>query len=181
MVRDVKPADVDRAAKTYFVRDNRVVGLYIPTDETKRAEITAAPGVDEVLSRYTFSEKGSEAEAFDVSQDNIDKRTTLLDIGDVKVALLPKKTRGETVVVQMQFNNGNNETSVNAAIPMLAVAMLSRGTDTMTIRSTTSSRPSRWKVLPSASRRTANTSPKRSPLWANSIRNRSSPRKSSKP
>ena len=132
MVRDVKPADVDRAAKTYFVRDNRVVGLYIPTDETKRAEITAAPGVDEVLSRYTFSEKGSEAEAFDVSQENIDKRTTLVDIGDVKAALLPKKTRGETVVVQMQFNNGNNETSVNAAIPMLAVAMLSRGTDTMT-------------------------------------------------
>ena len=48
------------------------------------------------------------------------------------MALLPKKTLGETVVVQMRFLNGNLKTGANAAVSMLSTAMLSRGTSTMT-------------------------------------------------
>lgn len=131
-VKAVEPKAVDAAASKYFVRDNRVVGLYIPTDKPKRAEIAPAPTVDEVLAKYTFSAEGDQAEAFDVSQDNIDRRTHMAEAGGVKLALLPKKTRGSTVVVSLRFNNGNNATSVNAAIPMLAVSMLTRGTADMT-------------------------------------------------
>ena len=116
----------------YFVRDNRVVGSYIPTDELKRADITAAPSVDEYLKGFKFRQEGRTAEAFDVDQDNINARTQFVEAGGVKMALLPKKTLGETVVVQMRFLNGNLKTGANAAVSMLSTAMLSRGTSTMT-------------------------------------------------
>lgn len=136
IVKQTTPEAVEKAAARYFVRDNRVVGMFVPTQEAKRAEIGEAPSAEDVLKRFTFSEKGAEVEAFDVSQDNIDARTKLVTFqtggADVKAALLPKKTLGSTVVVSMRFKNGNNATSVNAAIPMLTVAMLSRGTKTMT-------------------------------------------------
>ena len=131
-VKAVTPEAVTKAASRYFVRDNRVVGLYIPTDEPKRAAIADAPSAEEYLKNFTFSEKGEDAEAFDVSQDNIDRRTTIVDLGGVKAALLPKKTRGGTVVVSMKFRNGNNATSVNGARTMMTAAMLTRGTADMT-------------------------------------------------
>lgn len=131
-IAQVKTAEVDKAAARYFVRDNRVVGSYIPTDELKRADITAAPSVDEYLKGFKFRQEGRTAEAFDVDQDNINARTQFVEAGGVKMALLPKKTLGETVVVQMRFLNGNLKTGANAAVSMLSTAMLSRGTSTMT-------------------------------------------------
>ncbi len=132
MVKAVKAEDIDRAAATYFVRDNRVVGLYLPTEETKRAEIPAAPSAETLLSRFRFSEEGEAAEAFDVSQDNINARTRLAKAGAVELALLPKQTRGKTVNVVFRFLSGNQETQANAAVPMLVSSMLSRGTRDMT-------------------------------------------------
>ena len=121
------PAKVDAVAKKYFVRDNRVVGVYLPTTDLKRAEMPKDPTVDEILSQYTFSKEGKSAEAFDTDQANIDARTTLLDIGGVRVALLPKKSLGETVEVRLKFLNGNLETSANMARNMVTSQMFMRG------------------------------------------------------
>ena len=131
-VKAVTAEDINKAAAKYFVRDNRVVGLFVPTDDPKRADIGPAPTAEELISRYKFSEKGAEVEAFDPSQDNIDARTQIVDMKGVKVALLPKKTRGETVVVKMRFNVGNNKELARSAVPMLASSMITRGTKTMT-------------------------------------------------
>lgn len=131
-VKAVKPEEVNAAAAKYFVRDNRVVGFFIPTDEPRRAVIPAAPSAEELLSRYTFSAEGAEVEAFDPSQDNIDARTTLVEMNGVRLALLPKKTRGNTVVVKMRFNVGNNEELSKRAVTTLAAAMLTRGTKSKT-------------------------------------------------
>ncbi len=38
--KDVTAQQADSAADKYFVRDNRVVGLFIPDDNPQRAEIT---------------------------------------------------------------------------------------------------------------------------------------------
>ena len=95
----VTPDAVNTAAATYFVRDNRVVGLFIPDDHPKRAPYMTTPDVKDVIAKATFKEEGDQAEAFDASQDNIDARTERLRIGGVEVALLPKKTRGRTVTV----------------------------------------------------------------------------------
>lgn len=131
-IQKVTSEQIDSAAARYFVRDNRVVGSYIPTEDIRRADITPAPSVEDYLKGRTFSEEGRAAEAFDSSQDNINARTVRTEVNGVKLALLPKKTLGETVVVQMKFLNGNNRTASNAAVNMLTTAMMPRGTSTMT-------------------------------------------------
>ncbi len=52
-------SEVDAAARKYFVRDNRVVGSYIPEDAPLRAEIPAAPTPTQLLADYKPSEKGA--------------------------------------------------------------------------------------------------------------------------
>ena len=131
-VKEVTAGQINAAAAKYFVRDNRVVGMFVPTDELKRAEIAPAPTAEELLGRYTFSAKGADVEAFDPSQDNIDARTRIVDAGGVRMALLPKKTRGGTVVVKMRFNIGNSRELARSAVTMLASSMITRGTKTMT-------------------------------------------------
>ncbi len=126
----VTKADVDTAAATYFVRDNRVVGLFIPDDHPKRAPYMTTPKVEDVLAKAVFKETGDKAEAFDVSQDNIEKRTERMTVNGVKLALLPKSTRGQTVTVMTQFQYGNLEsTAGKTVVNYLTEPMLSRGTE----------------------------------------------------
>jgi len=125
--------EVDTAARKYFVRDNRVVGSYIPDDVPLRAEIPPAPSAMQLLADYKPSEKGAVSEAFIPTQENIDKRTRVLSFGTLNVALLPKQNRGNTVTVQTQFQWGSPESLTGRVIEgELASAMLSRGTDKMT-------------------------------------------------
>lgn len=126
-------SEVDAAARKYFVRDNRVVGSYIPEDAPLRADIPTAPTSAQLLADYKPSEKGAVSEAFVPSQDNIDKRTRVLSFGNLNVALLPKQNRGSTVNVQTQFRWGSAESLAGRMIESdLAAAMLGRGTDKMT-------------------------------------------------
>ena len=128
----MKPEDVMQAWKRYFVRDNRVVGTFIPDNKPQRAQMTPAPTLDQVLSEHQFKEQGQEAEVFDSSPANLNARTDRFTIGDVNVALLPKKTRGETVVVRAQFRYGNYDSRKDKrAVAALMSAMLERGTKTM--------------------------------------------------
>ena len=121
---------VDQAAARYFVRDNRVVGFFIPEDNLQRAEIPAAPAAAQVLAEFKPSSAGQSGEAFDPSQDNIDKRTRIVTVGDLKIALLPKKNRGETVNVRTNFRWGDVASLTGRSVEgELAGAMLSRGTD----------------------------------------------------
>ena len=125
--------EVDAAARKYFVRDNRVVGSYIPEDAPLRAEILPAPTSAQLLADYKPSETGAVSEAFVPSQENIDKRTRVLSFGELNVALLPKQNRGNTVNVQTNFQWGSPESLTGRMIEAeLAAAMLSRGTDKMT-------------------------------------------------
>lgn len=126
----VTPQAVDTAAATYFVRDNRVVGLFIPDEHPKRAPYMTTPDVKDVIAKATFKQEGDQAEAFDASQDNIDARTERLRIGGVEVALLPKKTRGRTVTVFTNLQWGNLESNRGkAALNTLIDPMLSRGAE----------------------------------------------------
>lgn len=132
MIKAVTGEQINAAAAKYFVRDNAVIGEYIPTTDTQRAEITAAPSPEDVLAQYTFEAEGRSVEAFDPSQANIDAKTTRMSVGGVELALLPKASMGDTVVVQMKFLNGNKTTGANAALGMLMTAMLNRGTTHLT-------------------------------------------------
>ena len=72
--------EVEQAAQRYFVRDNRVVGFFVPEDSPQRAEIPAAPDRGAAAGRLQAVGAGQAAEAFDPSQDNIDKRTRIADV-----------------------------------------------------------------------------------------------------
>jgi zinc protease len=129
----ITAAEVGAAAARYFVRDSRVVGFFIPEDNPQRAEIPVAPAAAQVLAEFKPAAAGQSGEAFDPSQDNIDKRTRIVTVGDLKFALLPKKNRGETVNVRTNFRWGDAATLTGRSIEgELAGAMLSRGTDKRT-------------------------------------------------
>ena len=122
--------DVNRAASVYFVRDNRVVGQFIPDDNVKRAPAMTTPSLESVFAGVTFKKEGEEAEAFNVSQENIMKRTERFKVDDVSVALLPKKTRGKTVTVMSSFLYGNlNVAKGKNVVDRLLEPMLLRGAE----------------------------------------------------
>ena len=132
-IERITPEQVASASSRYFRRDNRTVGLFLPEDNALRAEIAPAPKVAEVMKEFKPRQATSVAESFDPSQANIDARTRIVTFGGVKVALLAKKNRGETVNVRMALHIGNEKALFGQqANASLAGQMLPRGSTRLT-------------------------------------------------
>ncbi|WP_374040109.1 M16 family metallopeptidase [Massilia sp. IC2-477] len=128
-IKNVKAEEVAASAGRYFVRSNRVTGSFLPEDAPVRAVIPAAPPVETVMKDYKPSASSLVSEDFDPSQANIMKRTTLTTAGGVKLALLPKKNRGETVTVRLSQHMGDEKNLFGKSmISGMTSAMLMRGT-----------------------------------------------------
>lgn len=128
-IKEVKAEQVAASSARYFVRSNRVTGSFIPEEAPVRAAIPAAPSVETVLKDYKPSASSLVSEDFDPSQANIMKRTTLTTAGGVKLALLPKKNRGETVTVRLNRHVGDEKNLFGKGmVATLSHAMLMRGT-----------------------------------------------------
>lgn len=129
-LKKVTPADVQRVAGAYLKPTNRIVGQFIPTEKPDRAEIPPTPDVAALVKDYKGSAVVAEGEAFDPSPSNIDSRTVKTDIPvGLKLALLPKKTRGNTVVAAITFRFGDEKSLMNrSAAGEFAGQMLMRGT-----------------------------------------------------
>jgi zinc protease len=126
---NITAQQVSEAAGRYLKRDNRTVGIFIPEDAPLRAEIGAAPSAAEILKDYKAKESNLTSENFDPSQDNIMARTEIKQIGGVKAALLPKKTRGETVAVDLRLHWGDEKTQFGKSmVSAMTQEMLTRGT-----------------------------------------------------
>ena len=109
-VAKVTPADVDRVAGKYLKQTNRTLGMYIPSDKVVRAEIPETPSVLDLVKNYKGGKALAEGETFDPTPANIEKRTKRLTLPNgLKVALLQKKTRGETVVGELTLHFGNEK------------------------------------------------------------------------
>ncbi|WP_133406588.1 M16 family metallopeptidase [Parashewanella tropica] len=103
----VTTADVQRVAEKYLTRNNRTLGRFIPSEKPERVDIPQVANVKDMLKGYKGRAVVSQGEAFDPSQDNIDKRTEVVTLSSgVKVALLHKKTRGESVVLRINGQMG---------------------------------------------------------------------------
>ncbi|MDB5766799.1 MAG: pqqL [Collimonas fungivorans] len=129
----VTSAQVAAAAAHYFTRDNRTVGMFLPEDQLQRADVPAAPSAAELLKDYKPQQGIADGEAFDPSQANIDARTQRSQVGGLKLALLPKKTRGATVTVKLNLQWGDEKTLFGKKMASeLMNAMLMRGTTSLT-------------------------------------------------
>jgi zinc protease len=129
-VREATVENVQRVAKAYLKPDNRTVGVFVPTAKPDRAEIPPPPDVSAMVRDYKGDQAVVAGEAFDPSPANIDARTkrSQLAVG-LKLALLPKKTRGGTVVASMTLRFGDLESlKGKSTVADMAADMLMRGT-----------------------------------------------------
>jgi zinc protease len=84
-----------------------------------------------MLQGYTGRAALAQGEAFDPSPANIESRVKRSQVSGLKVALLPKKTRGETVNVVLNLRWGTEQTVMGReAAAKTAGSMLLRGTKT---------------------------------------------------
>jgi zinc protease len=133
-LRQVSVADVQRAAAHYLKPSNRTVGVFIPTKDVDRADIPPVPDVASALKGYRGSGVVAQGEAFDPTPANIEARTIRKTLpGGLRLALLPKKTRGHTVVAQLNLRWGTEQSKLGrSAACGAASAMLVRGTQKKT-------------------------------------------------
>ncbi len=125
----VTAADVQRVAAKYFKSANRTSGVFYPTEKPDRAEIPEAKEPEEVLKDFKGKAAVAEGEAFDPSPSNIDSRTKSEKIAGVSLALLPKKTRGNSVYARMTLRFGDEKSLLGTATAAdLAADMLTKGT-----------------------------------------------------
>ena len=127
--------DVNRVARSYFKPSNRTLARFIPTEQAERVEIAAAPSAADALKGYVGKAALAAGETFDPTPPNIDARTETFTIGDnLRVSLLPKDTRGDTVTFSATFRFGDVESIKRSPEPAGSAAgdMLMRGTKTMT-------------------------------------------------
>jgi zinc protease len=128
-IRTVTPADVNRVAQSYLKPSNRTVGVFIPTEKPERSEIPAAPPIDSLVKDYKGDAVIAAGEAFDPTPENIESRAKRIALANgFQVALLPKKTRGGSVVVSATFRFGDEKSLFGRAMDAsMAGAMLMRG------------------------------------------------------
>ena len=129
-IKSVSPADVARVAKAYFKTSNRTLGLFIPDSKPDRAEIPTTPDVAAMVKDYKGSASVQQGEAFDVSPANIDARTIRATLPNgMKLALVPKKTRGATVTAVLTLHYGDEHSLFGKdTIAQVTGQMLMRGT-----------------------------------------------------
>ncbi len=129
-LRAATTADVQRAALRYLKPSNRTVGLFLPTPAPDRAEIPAAPDLGRLLADYKGAGDVAQGEAFDPTPANIEARVIRRVLpGGMRLAMLPKKTRGGTVVAELGLRWGNEAAKEGrSAACGIASSMLMRGT-----------------------------------------------------
>jgi zinc protease len=113
-------ADVQRVATTYLKPDNRTVGIYLPTDAPQRAPTPALVDVAPMVAGYKGDPAAAQAEAFEATPANLDARTQARVLsGGLKVALLPKGTRGRAVQARLTLRFGD-EANLHGQGPAVA-------------------------------------------------------------
>jgi zinc protease len=128
--RTVTRDDVQRVALAYLKPANRSVALFIPEAKPDRAPASAPVDVAAMLKDYKGDPAAGAGELFVATPANLEARTQRITLANgMKVAFLPKKTRGQTVKVALQIDQGD-EKSLTGKMPQgsLMAGMLARGT-----------------------------------------------------
>ncbi|HRF00182.1 MAG TPA: pitrilysin family protein [Pirellulaceae bacterium] len=130
-LESVTTEDVVRVAATYLQRNNRTLGLFLPTEKAERVAIPAAPDIRQLVDDYQGREALVEGEAFDPSPAAIGERLIRRTApSGIQVALLPKRTRGEMVQLNLTLRYGNESSlaGLNQAASVMT-DLMARGTE----------------------------------------------------
>ncbi|MFO0984595.1 MAG: pitrilysin family protein [Planctomycetota bacterium] len=101
-IAGVTPADVQRVAEHYLKPSNRTVGTFIPSRDCDRTIVPASPDLAQILNDYRGGEPIARGAAFEPTHENIEAHTLRSSLpGGMKLALLPKATRGHSVRAQL--------------------------------------------------------------------------------
>jgi zinc protease len=133
-IAKVTLADVERVAKAYLKPQNRTLGRFIPVDKPDRAEMPETPTVASVLKDYKSAQSLEAGEVFEPSPANIETRVERFKLNNgMKVVLLSKKTRGNTVHIALRTGFGDDKSRAGkAAVEELTDALLMRGAKGLT-------------------------------------------------
>lgn len=135
-IESATPAQVQLVAQKYLARNNRTIGLFLPTEKSERIEVPERPNIAAMVTNYVGREAISEGEQFDPTPKNIEER---LVRGELKTgipfAFLPKKTRGSTVNLTLNLRFGDEKSLMgkSAACEMLG-SLMERGTKTLSLQ-----------------------------------------------
>jgi zinc protease len=129
-LKQVQAADVQRVATYYTKPSNRTVGVFIPADQPDRAEIPSAPDLVALFKDYKGSTAVAAGEVFDASPAAIESRLRRVTLpGGLKMVLLPKQTRGDTVSAVLRLSFGDEKSLVGQSrTAQMTSALLMRGT-----------------------------------------------------
>jgi len=134
-IEQVTPAQVKDVAEKYFTTSNRTVGFFVPTSKRERTPIPAVPDIAKLVEGYTGRQvKPVSSEASDVAPLAIEARLQRPEpIAGVKLAFLPKKTRGESVQLRLSLHYGDTDNlkGLTEASGFLSGLMI-RGTKNLT-------------------------------------------------
>ncbi|HEY2974609.1 MAG TPA: insulinase family protein [Pyrinomonadaceae bacterium] len=121
--------DLSRVATKYLIPSNLTIGMFIPDDKPLRAAIPATPDYAAVLKGYTGNHAVETVEQFDPTPSNIEAHTKRFVTGPIKIAFLPKPTRGNLVNANLYIQFGNEESLRNrSAAKRFVDVLLMRGT-----------------------------------------------------
>lgn len=135
-VENVTLEDVQRVTSSWLTSSNRTTGRYIPTEAPQRAPAAMEQDIAAMLSEYTGREGGSATEAFEATPANIDattvRDTVALPNGELRIALLPKPTRGDRVEARMVVRFGDeNDLKGKRSLSEAVASLLHHGTTKM--------------------------------------------------
>ena len=129
-IESVTPEAVKAAAAKYLVRNNRTIGVFIPTEKPERIAIPSTPDVSTLVANYKGRAAIAAGEVFDPTPQNIEARLQRIKLPEgIKATLFPKKSRGEEVhlVLTLRYGNEANLKDLEPASGFLSELML-RGT-----------------------------------------------------
>lgn len=118
-------------ANRYLVRNNRTVGLFIPSEESDRVQVPESPNLTTLLKDYKGREAVAAGESFDPDPTAIEEKVIRGElVGGIEYALLPKRTRGDAVSLMLSIRFGTPETLKDkmGAVELLGLLM-ARGTE----------------------------------------------------
>jgi zinc protease len=128
--RTVTAADVQRVALEYFKRSNVTIGEFIPDAAPDRAPVPATVDIAAMVKDYKGDAAATTGEVFDANIANLETRTQRFVLPNgLKVAFLPKKTRGEAVSFSLSLHFADEKSAFGKqADGQFTGSMLTRGT-----------------------------------------------------